>query len=70
MQLPELTGIERVMSVTQVGEVVTIMDTKKITYKRTKRVLRLIPSTEHKTEKVDRSQSSSAGDNRRRGNKC
>lgn len=60
MQMHELNGIERVMSVTKVGEVVTLIETKKSTYQRTKRGLRLISSKEIKTEIVDRSQSSSA----------
>lgn len=66
MQMHELNGIERVMSVTKVGEVVTLIETKKSTYQRTKRGLRLISSKEIKTEIVDRSQSSSAGEKRRR----
>lgn len=66
MQIPELNGIERVMSVTKVGEVVTLMETKKSTYQRTRRGLLLISSKEIKTEIVDRSQSSSAGEKRRR----
>lgn len=66
MQMHELNGIERVMSVTKVGEVVTLIETKKSTYQRTKRGLRLISSKEIKTEIVDRSQSSSAGEKMRR----
>lgn len=66
MQMHELNGIERVMSVTKVGEVVTLIETKKSTYQRTKRGLRLISSKEIKTEIVDRSQSSSTGEKRKR----
>lgn len=66
MQMHELNGIERVMSVTKVGEVVTLIETKKSTYQRTRRGLRLISSKEIKTEIVDRSQSSSVGEKRRR----
>ena len=66
MQMHELNGIERVMSVTKVGEVVTLIETKKSTYQRTRRGLRLISSKEIKTEIVDRSQSSSAGEKGRR----
>lgn len=66
MQMHELNGIERVMSVTKVGEVVTLIETKKSTYQRTRRGLRLISSKEIKTEIVDRSQSSSTGEKRKR----
>lgn len=66
MQEPRVNGIERVMSVTKVGEVVTLIETKKSTYQRTKRGLRLISSKEIKTEIVDRSQSSSTGEKRKR----
>lgn len=60
MQESRVNGIERVMSVTKVGEVVTLIETKKSTYQRTKRGLRLISSKEIKTKIVNRSQSSSA----------
>ena len=66
MQEPRVNGIERVMSVTKVGEVVTLIETKKNTYQRTRRGLRLISSKEIKTEIVDRSQSSSTGEKRKR----
>lgn len=66
MQEPRGNGIERVMSVTKVGEVVTLIETKKSTYQRTRRGLRLISSKEIKTEIVDRSQSSSTGEKRKR----
>lgn len=66
MQMHELNGIERVMNVTKVGEVVTLIETKKSTYQRTRRGLRLISSKEIKTEIVDRSQSSSTGEKRKR----
>lgn len=66
MQEPRVNGIERVMSVTKVGEVVTLIETKKSTYQRTRRGLRLISSKEIKTEIVDRSQSSSTGEKRKR----
>lgn len=66
MQEPTVNGIERVMSVTKVGEVVTLIETKKSTYQRTRRGLRLISSKEIKTEIVDRSQSSSTGEKRKR----
>ena len=53
MQEPRGKGIERVMSVTKVGEVVTLIETKQSTYQRTKRGLRLISSKEIKTEIVN-----------------
>lgn len=66
MKEPKVNGIERVMNVTKVGEVVTLIETKKSTYQRTRRGLRLISSKEIKTEIVDRSQSSSTGEKRKR----
>lgn len=66
MKEPRGNGIERVMNVTKVGEVVTLIETKKSTYQRTRRGLRLISSKEIKTEIVDRSQSSSTEEKRKR----
>ena len=46
MQMHELNGIERVMNVTKVGEVVTLIETKKSTYQRTRRGLKRAPIKE------------------------